>query len=112
MYARFMRYIYFPDKVAKVKPVAEMKGPMPEKVYCKDCQFLDKGSINSGGLNAAGEYRCLHESNRLSVPSDKSWYSPDEGWAYMQSPKQKNAVNNCIYWLKTYLSVGGSSHKP
>lgn len=93
MWARFVRYVVFPDKVYKQRPVAERQGPLPlkhavrGKVYCEGCMWLVK---------ATSGHSCHHESNKIFTKNKKSeWLSPALDHSLKEHPKQKNRRNDC-----------------
>ena len=92
MFARFVRYLIWPDIVYKNKPVAENRRfdlEPRKRVYCKGCKWLVK---------ATSGYSCHHESNKVFAKNKKAeWLSPALDHTLVEHPKQKNRRNDCLY---------------
>ena len=89
MFARWARFMSWPDKVALKKPVAEKNPGSDETPYCERCVWL---------IKATSGYSCNHESNKVSFPAANSWLSPDAKYSIREHPKQKNRNNKCIHY--------------
>ena len=99
MWARFIRFMVWPDTAYKQKPVAERgseyfsntkldKDPAL-KIYCQGCKWL---------VRATSGFSCRHESNKIFTKGKKAeWYSPDLDHSLREHPKQKNRRNDCPY---------------
>lgn len=87
MFARFVRFMSWPDRAYLNKPVAEKQLGYEGKAYCGNCMFLREVP-----------YRCTHHSNRIAMPNADSWLSEDSGYSYSQHPKQKNKKNKCPHY--------------
>lgn len=94
-YARFIRYIAWPDIVYRNIPVAEKQKTdrsSSKNVYCKTCEYLRTNPW------ASDDYKCAHDSNKFKITGKKDWFSSSNDFEYIELPKQKNRRNDCPHY--------------